>query len=175
MRMFQIALMWMVLLAAATLAAGAGDCDAEHAERGRAASSRRGPITWEQTASFAGTIITTTVQDADGQRVRQTGEREYDDTDVKPVYESFVTQSPVFRLTWEMTPSDRRGQIRVQLQKEVQRGTKKEWRRVVSVAPTRMNHKGEAIYQFGPGSYRLQMTGTTVSYAFTIEEAKRAE
>lgn len=174
MRIFLMAVTWMILAASATIVSAA-DCERKSTGGEKAATSRKSAITWEETASFSGTIITTTVIDADGGRVRQTGEREYDDTDVLPVYESFATESPVFRLSWEMTPSDRRGQIRVQLQKEVQRGNKKEWRRVVSVAPTRMNHKGEAIYQFGPGNYRLQMTGTTVNYAFTIEEAKRAE
>ncbi len=142
-------------------------------------SPRKSKVEWESTATLAGTITNTTIKGGNGggnnRRTGQGGKGGYDDTTVKPVYESFTTTAPAFRIKWDVNPTEKRGDIRVMLDKEVERGKSKDWRSAGSVGPIRLGEKGEKFITLGPGNYRLEMTGYSVKYAFTIEEAKKAE
>ena len=139
-------------------------------------SPRKGKVEWEATKTLTGTIVTTTVKrdGAPGNRSNKGG-KDYDVNTVKPVYENFSAEAAVFRIKWDVNATDRRGDIRVMLDKEVERGKGKDWRSAGSIGPIRLGEKGEKIINLGPGNYRLEMTGYTVKYTFTIEEAKKAE
>jgi hypothetical protein len=127
-------------------------------------------LEWESIKTANGTVKNTVTKSGKGNQNRgnkKGGKKS--NYKVKPVYVPFATQGKGFRVKFETKGVGERPNLKVELEIEVTRNGKSDWRRVGVVGRVRGDGRGGTSHATGPGNYRIVMTGQNVQYNITIE------